>query len=355
MPNHWHLVLRPKKRSNGEFAAVGHSDAFASLSPVWRSSLDFRMNQQSKKSNKIWIVLGVLGGFCLLTIGVCCGVGLWLTRFPSVSASASQAFDYGTKPTSVVPNQVTSKSFPGIGERTDVVFGNGSGYGKPAGSNSRLWVYMPVAKLHPGSTPCVLICGAGSTMMTGMKLSEGDEAEHLPYLKAGLIVVAYDLDGPSAGDGPEPKSYEAFRDANAGLVNANIAIEYVLYKIPEVNPKQIFSAGHSSAGTTSLLFAEHEPRLAGCIAFAPCTDLKARVPGALVRTLSFTFDGLPEFLVRVLPEHTRCESIVRSCSFMPPMIPTCRSEKAALLCRGSKALERMSPSRKLQQVTTTSR
>ena len=259
------------------------------------------MNQQSKKSNKIWIVLGVLGGFCLLTIGVCCGVGLWLTRFPSVSASASQAFDYGTKPTSVVPNQVTSKSFPGIGERTDVVFGNGSGYGKPAGSNSRLWVYMPVAKLHPGSTPCVLICGAGSTMMTGMKLSEGDEAEHLPYLKAGLIVVAYDLDGPSAGDGPEPKSYEAFRDANAGLVNANIAIEYVLYKIPEVNPKQIFSAGHSSAGTTSLLFAEHEPRLAGCIAFAPCTDLKARVPGALVRTLSFTFDRLPDFLVKSSP------------------------------------------------------
>ncbi len=128
-----------------------------------------------------------------------------------------------------------------------------------------------------------------------------DEAEHLPYLKAGFVVVAYDLDGPSTGDAPEPRSYDAFRDSNAGLVNAQIAIEYVLSNIPEVNPKQIFSAGHSSAGTTALLLAEHESRLAGCVAFAPCTDLKARIPGALVRTLSFTFEGLPDFLVKSSP------------------------------------------------------
>ena len=222
-------------------------------------------------------------------------------RFPSVPTSASQAFDYGTNPAPAVSSKRSSKSFHGIGERTEVVFGDGSGYGKPAGSNSRLWVYMPDAKLQPSSTPCVLICGAGSTMMTGMKLSDGDEAEHLPYLKAGFVVVAYDLDGPSTDNAPEPTSYQAFRDSNAGLANAQIAMEYVLSNIPEVNPKQIFSAGHSSAGTTALLVAEHDPRLAGCVAFAPCTDLQARIPGALVRTLSLTFEGLPEFLVKSSP------------------------------------------------------
>lgn len=237
----------------------------------------------------------------MLTICICCGAALWLTRFPSVATSASQAFEYGTKPAPAVSSKGTSKTIQGIGEKTEVVFGDGSGYGKPAGSNSRLWVYMPVAKLQPNSTPCVLICGAGSTLMTGMRLGPGDEAEHLPYLKAGFVVVAYDLDGPSTGDAPEPKSYQAFRDSNAGLANAQNAIEYVLSNIPEVNPKQIFSAGHSSAGTTALLLAEHEPRLAGCVAFAPCTDLQARIPGALVRTLSFTFEGLPEFLVRSSP------------------------------------------------------
>lgn len=259
------------------------------------------MNQKPKKSNTIWIVLGVAGGFFLLTMGVCCGVGLWFTRFPSVPASASQAFDYGPRPNAAVTSSVPSKNFPGVGQRTDVIFGDGNGFGKPAGSSSRLWIYMPLTQLQPSSTPCILICGAGSTMMTGMKLSDGDEAEHLPYLKAGFVVVAYDLDGPNEGDSPEPKSYEAFRDSNAGLVNARVAIEYVLANLPEVNPKQIFSAGHSSAGTTALLFAEHESRLAGCVAFAPCTDLQARIPGALVRTLSLTFEGLPEFLVKSSP------------------------------------------------------
>lgn len=259
------------------------------------------MNQQPKKSSKIWIVLGVLGGFFLLTICICCGAGLWLMRFPSVPASASQAFDYGTNPVPAVSIKRTSKYFHGLGAKTEVFFGDGSGYGKPAGSNSRLWVYMPDAKPQPSSTPCVLICGAGSTLMTGMKLSDGDEAEHQLFLRAGFIVVAYELDGPSDDNAPEPKSYQAFRDSNAGLANAQIAIEYVLSNIPEVNPKQIFSAGHSSAGTTALLLAEHEPRLAGCVAFAPCTDLKARIPAALVRTMSFRFEGLAEFLVRSSP------------------------------------------------------
>lgn len=204
-------------------------------------------------------------------------------------------------PVTTISASEPSKNFPGIGNRSEVKFGDGGGFGSPAGSNSRLWVYMPQASLQPSSAPCILICGAGSTLLTGMQLSDGDEAEHLPYVKAGFVVVAYDLDGPNASDEPKPSAYDAFRHSQAGLANARNAIEYVLANIPEVSPKQIFSAGHSSAGTTALLFAEHEPRLAGCVAFAPCTDLKARIPGALVRTLSITFNGLPDFLVKSSP------------------------------------------------------
>ena len=129
----------------------------------------------------------------------------------------------------------------------------------------------------------------------------GDEPEHLPYVKAGFVVVAYDLDGDSPNKDPEERSYNAFRASNAGLINAVQALEYTLAKIPEVNPQRIFTAGHSSAGTMALLFAEHEPRIAGCIAYAPCSDLKNRLPAVLVRTLSSQLKDLPEFLVRSSP------------------------------------------------------
>lgn len=65
--------------------------------------------------------------------------------------------------------------------------------------------------------------------------------------------------------------------------------------------QQIYVAGHSSAGTLAVLFAEHEPRLAGCVAFAPCIDLKARMPGFLIRTLSGALEGLAEIIVHSSP------------------------------------------------------
>lgn len=255
-------------------------------------------NSAPKKRNPIWIVLGIFAGVFAVGLVLCCGIGLWIIQFPSVSADAATSFDSDSIAVPTFPQKGTSKRFPGTAIRTELVLGDGSGYGTPAGANSRLWIYLPEQKVPVASLPCVLICGAGSTMLTGMRLGDGDEPEHLPYVAAGFAVVAYDLDGPGMTEEPEVKAYEAFRSSNAGLVNARNAMEYALTQIPEVNPKQIFAVGHSSAGGTALLFAAHEPRLAGCVAFAPCSDLKARFPGFVVRGLSTTFQGLPEFLVK---------------------------------------------------------
>lgn len=254
-----------------------------------------------KKSNAIWIVLGIIGGCCLMVIAMCCGVGLWLSSFPSVPASATQPFEIANHPAPAFPKAEPSKSYPNIAERYEVTLGDGSGYGIPAGVNARIWIYKPKGNIKPKSIPCVLICGAGTTLMEGIQLTEGDEVEHLPYVQAGFIVVAYDLDGDNPLHDPQPRPYNAFRASCAGLINAHNAIEYALTQIPEVNPSQIFTAGHSSAGTLALLFAEHEPRLAGCVAYAPCIDTKARVPGFLIRTLSAALDGLPEFIVQSSP------------------------------------------------------
>ncbi len=151
-----------------------------------------------------------------------------------------------------------------------------------------------------------------------MQLSEGDQDEHFPYVKAGMAVVAFDLDGGGGStdfdiDADQPDQvnvedvtgYKSFRSAQAGLVNARNALEYTLANVPEVNPKQLFSVGHSSAGTLALLFAEHEPRLAGCVAYAPAIDLKSRFPGAVVRMMSTMFPNMAEFIVQTSPKTTK--------------------------------------------------
>ncbi|MGI8978097.1 MAG: alpha/beta hydrolase family protein [Pirellulaceae bacterium] len=254
--------------------------------------------------NWVLIILGTLGGGGALLFAVCCGGALWLGSPPKASAQASQPFEVVTVPLPAFPERSPNRQTlePGV-IREEVSFGARGGSYSPPGHGGILWTYLPEGQHAPGSLPCILICGAGSTLLEGMSLTDrdasgdGDVPEHIPYAKAGFAVVAYELDGD--GELGEDLAYDAFRQSRAGLVNARNALEYVLAKVPEVNPKQIYSAGHSSAGTMSLLFAEHEPRLAGCIAFAPCTD----VPGFLgaVRALSFTHQGIADFVVQSSP------------------------------------------------------
>ena len=139
-----------------------------------------------------------------------------------------------------------------------------------------LWLYLPPGEHADGSLACVLIAPAGTNLATGNALGEGSRAEHLPYLEAGFAVLAYELDGALEDEQDEDARVEAmtaFRDARAGLANARVALEYLLAEVPEVDADRLFAAGHSSAATHALLFAAHEPRLAGCAAYAPAVDL----------------------------------------------------------------------------------
>jgi dienelactone hydrolase len=151
------------------------------------------------------------------------------------------------------------------------------------GSSGTLWLYLPTAKAGqtaPKSLPCVLMAPAGSNLITGMKLAVGDKPEHIPYVKAGFAVLAFDLDGAESngrrGAPPLPNML-AFLRARAGLVNGRIAIEFLKAKVPEIDPGRLYVAGHSSAATFALLLAEHEPTLKGCVAYAPVVDLADHV------------------------------------------------------------------------------
>lgn len=164
----------------------------------------------------------------------------------------------------------------------------------------RLWVYLP-ERAGPGRLPCVFVAPAGSNLFTGKALGEGDRSEHLPYVRAGFAVVAYELDGP-VPDTPEPAdaqvvaAFNSFRAAEAGVANARMAIDYALTKIPQVDPERIYVAGHSSAATLALLVAARDPRVKACVAYAPVTDIGQHLGAPLVRSLSSGIPGFADFV-----------------------------------------------------------
>ncbi len=144
-------------------------------------------------------------------------------------------------------------------------------------------VYMPPGEHAPGSLPLVLVAPAGSPLFTGNGLDDPSyHDETLPYAEAGAVVIMFSLDGgiidlDTATDAQLSLAYDRFRKAAAGTVNARVALEFALAKIPAVDPKKIVVAGHSSAGTLAMLWAAHEPRLAAAIAYCPCTDVPTRL------------------------------------------------------------------------------
>ncbi|HSZ57090.1 MAG TPA: prolyl oligopeptidase family serine peptidase [Tepidisphaeraceae bacterium] len=166
--------------------------------------------------------------------------------------------------------------------------------GAGAGLPMEVDLYLPAGRHEAKSLPCVLIAPAG-TAMHGAVIDESDRAEHYPYVRAGFAVVAYELSG--ALDDPQKTQHiygelvgpiRTFMKADGGLINGKIAIDYVLQKVPEVDPDQLFACGHSSAADIALNLALGDSRIHACCAYAPRTDVEAwwndpkleqRVPG----------------------------------------------------------------------------
>ncbi len=252
-----------------------------------------------------WLV-GAVAGFALLA-----GVTLALIFMNNGSSKGPNVAGSGTGATGPVVVNSRLPNFPETGPATQLEPGVNlheirfQETGTP-GHRGKLWLYMPAGQNGPRALPCVLMAGAGSNLLTGMDLGDGDRAEHLPYVRAGFAVLAYELDGASSPEGSDDdmrQAFERFRDAQAGLTNAHIALEYLLAKVPAVDPARIYSSGHSSAGTLSVLFAEHEPRLAGCVAFAPVIDLDARFGPVGLLALGANMPGVRDFVTKYSPRN----------------------------------------------------
>ena len=175
----------------------------------------------------------------------------------------------------------------------------------PSGTSAEhLWIYLPAHRAK-AKLPCLFIAAAGTRLFHGIDLGDGDRPEHLPYVRAGYAVVAYSLDGP-LGDRPSGRQVveaaQAFESADAGLADAHAAMDYALANVPHLNPKRLYAAGHSSAGTLSLLLAENDPRIAACIAYAPCCNVPHHLGPRVVGVLDHAVPGERAFLTRRSPD-----------------------------------------------------
>ena len=166
-----------------------------------------------------------------------------------------------------------------------------------------LWLYLPPGKHAAKSLPCVFIAPAGSTLMVGMGLADSDRAEHLPYLKAGFAVIAYDLDGPNPTRtwaslfAAAPK----FMAAHGGVDNARVAMDYALERMPEINPDRLYAAGHSSAATVALDVTAADSRIKACCAFAGPTNLRTWLKPATLVTMVKKVPGFEAFVDSASP------------------------------------------------------
>jgi dienelactone hydrolase len=218
-----------------------------------------------------------------------------------------------------VIDQTTQPNFPELGNPiqqlpggTSVHFVDFSSIQQPnagPGTRMKMRVYIPPGDHQPASIPCVLVAPAGTNMLVGNDMDASDyHDETLPYAQAGMAVAFYSIDGgvgdmEKASDAQFIAGYNKFRAAGAGVVNGRNALEFILAKVPQVDPQRIYTAGHSSAGTLSLLLAEHEPRIRACIAYAPCSDVEKRLAEVTGNwALRRSLPGLLDFVKQSSPK-----------------------------------------------------
>jgi dienelactone hydrolase len=262
-----------------------------------RSRDDFRDQDRSSRTrhhssdDRPWAL--AIGIIAVTVIG--CGLLAWSIASKSKDpngpndpasqvASADELFAVASVPVPQFPPVLPPPQKHASG--TDVYFvdlKHTPGNGQTPGQQMAMRVYLPAGNHAAKSLGCVLVAPAGTNLLRGNAMDADDyHAETLPYVEAGYAVVFYSIDGilndpDTASDLEFSRAYKEFKAAHAGVVNGRNALEFVLARLPQVDPDRIYCAGHSSAGVLSLLLAEHEPRINGAIAYAAASDVELRL------------------------------------------------------------------------------
>ncbi len=187
------------------------------------------------------------------------------------------------------------------------------------GASFRVWIYAPdqAAAGANGTRACILVPAAGSPLIYGMNLRDGDRPEHLPYVRQGQWVVAFDLIGGVAKGMSAAEMVAArtrFFQAGMGLDQIPVILAFIAGHLPEVDATAIYLAGHSSAATFALQASQSQAGLAGVMAFCPVVDIEARIAKDTQAAIRATVPRFAAGLAAVNPvlgaAHTRCKVLL---------------------------------------------
>jgi acetyl esterase/lipase len=261
------------------------------------------------------ILIKLIGGILLVGVIACIWV-LLANKNQSTSSSGGNpqnnsplipSFSFSAKPVPAAANiqfpadRRIKKMLPGVEIYPMTITGTGPGI------PMRVRLYLPANRHEVHSLPCVFIAPAGTRMLYGSEMDDADSPEHLPYARQGFAVLAYELSGDLPGNhnglvtfGQLKGPVQQFLAADGGLANARTAVDFVLAKVPEVDPNQLFAAGHSSAATMALNAVEADHRFRAVAAYAPACDVVARWGNNLAK-LDRVAPGASDWAQRLSP------------------------------------------------------
>jgi dipeptidyl aminopeptidase/acylaminoacyl peptidase len=152
----------------------------------------------------------------------------------------------------------------------------------------KAWLFIPRGTENKPS-PAVLRIPAGGNLFKPAVLGMGTIPEIEPYVSAGYVTLVMTFRGTLDNKGN-------FNRSRGGLDDVLAALEF-LKKQPEVDQKNIFVAGHSSAATLALRLAQCSDIPRAVAAFSPVTDysdfFKKRLDDISDESRKFITDSSP--------------------------------------------------------------
>jgi dienelactone hydrolase len=185
----------------------------------------------------------------------------------------------------------------------------------PRGTHvSRLVVFLPTKSAKP-KLPCVFVAPSATAPLYGQTIDDETLVYHhyINYAKAGYAVIGYDIDGyidqidrinettlVTQPDKLVISSLKAYKASDAGVLNAKLAIDYAVARLPQIDPDAMYTVGAGAGGTTSLMVAATDSRIKAAIAYSPTIDVPKQY-SSLVETISKAVPGYKDFIDRSSP------------------------------------------------------
>uniref|UniRef100_UPI00286E9563 hypothetical protein n=1 Tax=Chamaesiphon sp. VAR_69_metabat_338 TaxID=2964704 RepID=UPI00286E9563 len=118
--------------------------------------------------------------------------------------------------------------------------------------SSRFVVFLPTHPAKP-KLPCIFVAPSATAPLYGQTIDEENMVywNYMNYAKAGYAVIAHDVDGyiDEVGRISNPlnplvlDSLKAYKASDAGVLNAKLAIDYAVARIPQIDPNAMYTAG----------------------------------------------------------------------------------------------------------------